>query len=53
MLREYAELDKRIVLAGQGNKFEIWDESRWNTARSGWTQQDPDDLSDELEAISL
>jgi MraZ protein len=28
-LREFAFLDKRIVLVGQGAKFEIWDEQRW------------------------
>jgi MraZ protein len=28
-LREFAYLDKRIVLVGQGGKFEIWDEQRW------------------------
>ena len=29
-LREFAGLDKRVVMIGQGNKFEIWDESCWN-----------------------
>lgn len=29
MLREYARLDKKIVLIGQGKKFEIWDEQVW------------------------
>ena len=28
-LRQYAALDKRVVLVGQGNKFELWDEARW------------------------
>jgi MraZ protein len=28
-LREFAFLDKRIALVGQGGKFEIWDEQRW------------------------
>ncbi|HRX70470.1 MAG: division/cell wall cluster transcriptional repressor MraZ [Candidatus Competibacteraceae bacterium] len=32
-LREFAHLDKRVVLVGQGNKFEIWDEPAWNTWR--------------------
>ena len=27
-LRQYAALDKRVVLVGQGNKFELWDEAR-------------------------
>lgn len=28
-LRQYATLDKRVVLVGQGNKFELWDETKW------------------------
>ena len=28
-LRQYAELDHRVVLVGQGNKFELWDEAKW------------------------
>ena len=28
-LRAYAKLDKQVVLVGQGNKFELWDEVRW------------------------
>ncbi len=29
MLREFAGLDKSVVLVGQGVKFELWNESRW------------------------
>lgn len=28
-LREFANLEKRVVLLGQGNKFEIWNEAAW------------------------
>ncbi len=28
-LRQYASLEHRVVLVGQGNKFELWDEGRW------------------------
>jgi len=28
-LRNYAKLDKKVVLIGQGNKFELWDEQLW------------------------
>ena len=28
-LREYAHLEKRVVLVGQGNKLELWAESLW------------------------
>ncbi len=29
-LREFAGLDENVVLIGQGNRIEIWSESRWN-----------------------
>ena len=32
-LRQFASLDKRVVLVGQGKKFELWDE------RAGWSRQ--------------
>jgi MraZ protein len=28
-LRQFATLDRRVVLVGQGNKFELWDEAKW------------------------
>ncbi len=35
-LRSYAELDKKLVLVGQGNKVEIWSETRWNERMEEW-----------------
>lgn len=32
-LREFANLEKQVVLVGQGNKFEIWNEQAWNAWR--------------------
>lgn len=29
-LRDFAGLDKRVMLIGQVNKFELWDEQTWN-----------------------
>jgi MraZ protein len=29
-LREYANIDKKIIMSGQGNNFEIWDEHTWH-----------------------
>ena len=31
-LRQYAELDHHVVLVGQGSKFELWDETKWQEA---------------------
>ena len=56
MLREYAQLDKKIVLIGQGKKFEIWDEQSWNENQSTWLTDMNDDDSEmpsSLENLSL
>jgi MraZ protein len=29
-LREYAKMDKKIILSGVGKNFEIWDETAWH-----------------------
>jgi len=54
-LREFAGLDKQAILIGQGNKFELWDEDRWNVKRDQWLQADDEsvDLPAELESLSL
>ncbi len=51
-LRQYASLEHRVVLVGQGNKFELWDEARWQdeTARTV-TFDGP--LPPELDGFSL
>ena len=36
LLREYGELEKKIVLMGQTNKLEIWGEQIWRTRREEW-----------------
>lgn len=36
LLREYAGLEKQIMLVGQGKKFEIWDSELWETRRREW-----------------
>ena len=39
-LREYAELQKRAVLVGQGKKFELWDEAHWEERREKWLKEE-------------
>lgn len=38
-LREYAELEKAVMLVGQGKKFEIWDEAHWLHSRTLWLEE--------------
>lgn len=35
-LREFAGLEKQMVLVGLGQKFELWDEKRWNDNQAVW-----------------
>ncbi|SIT66831.1 MraZ protein [Ectothiorhodosinus mongolicus] len=42
-LREYAGLEKRAVLVGQGNKFELWDEEKWAQSRDVWFREEDED----------
>ena len=52
-LREFASLEKRVVLAGLGNKFEIWNEEAWEKKCTEWVSDDGDDLPDSLETLTL
>lgn len=56
LLREYGELEKKIVLMGQTNKLEIWNEQIWRTRREEWLKATREsafsDLSD-LDGLSV
>ena len=52
-LRNFAALDKRVMLVGQGSKFEIWDEARWQAQHEKMTGFTDGDLPPELEGFTL
>ena len=54
-LREFAGLARAGMLIGQGNKLELWDETRWNEQRDYWlkSEQATTDLATELDSLSL
>jgi len=52
-LREFANFEKRVVLIGQGHKFELWDAQRWEAERQSWLTEDDEELPIELESISF
>jgi MraZ protein len=39
-LRQYASLDKQVVLIGQGKKFELWDATVWSARRDEWLAEE-------------
>ena len=41
-LREYAQLGKKVVLIGQGKKFELWDEVVWSQRMESWLNEPAD-----------
>ena len=52
-LRNYAVLDKRVMLVGQGNKFELWDEGKWQAQQNASLSFMSGELPAELEGFSL
>ncbi|MEO5701805.1 MAG: division/cell wall cluster transcriptional repressor MraZ [Casimicrobiaceae bacterium] len=52
-LRQYASLEHRVVLVGQGNKFELWDETRWLEATARAIAFPAGSLPSELDGFSL
>ncbi|MGA7964630.1 MAG: division/cell wall cluster transcriptional repressor MraZ [Gammaproteobacteria bacterium] len=36
-LREYAELEHKVVMIGQGHRFELWSEARWAEVAEQWS----------------
>ena len=55
-LRQYAGVDKKITLIGQGNKFEIWSSDVWQDSCDAWLQEETaggGELPEELSNISV
>jgi MraZ protein len=48
-LREYAGLDKKVMLVGQGKKLELWSEERWEQ----WLDQEDSDAEMPVEMMNL
>lgn len=52
-LRQYAQLDKAVVLVGQGKKFEIWNQDSWGQLIDRAGGFGAGGLPPELEGFSL
>lgn len=55
-LREYAGLDKKTVLVGQMNKFELWDAEAWQKQTDAMIEEaqgDDFDMDDSLNQVIL
>jgi MraZ protein len=40
LLREYAGLNKHVMLVGQGKKIECWDDAHWQARRNQWLDEE-------------
>ena len=49
-LREFAELDKDVVLVGVGDRVEIWSKEKWDTINA---EVDMDDITAAMEGLGL
>ena len=54
-LREFAGIDRKAVLVGQGDKYEIWGEAQWVAQRDSMLSVELDEsaLPSELESLSF
>jgi MraZ protein len=55
-LRKFANLEKKVALVGQINKFELWDEETWNARQDAWLQKidlNALELPDDFKSISI
>lgn len=54
-LREQAQLTRQVMLVGQLNKFQLWDENKWNELLSADLEdiKHPDHLPEELMNLVL
>ncbi len=53
-LREVAKLERQVMLVGQGNRIELWNEARWTELRGQWLEAEATtDLQTELDQFTL
>ena len=52
-LRKFAGMEKHIVLIGQLNKFEIWNEQAWTDKESEWMTGDDAEGLEDLGSLSF
>ncbi len=54
-LREFANIGKKAVLVGQGDKFEVWDEAQWVAERESMydVELDEANLPEELASLAF
>jgi len=52
VLKEYACLNKSVIVAGLFNRLEIWDEERWNKYKSD-LEKNSDSIAEKLGELGI
>ena len=59
ILRNHAKVGKKLMLVGQGKKFEIWSEESWSNSCKDWleegrlSREQGQEMPDELSSIQV
>ena len=51
-LRDYAGLQKAVIVAGVGKRLEIWDEAKWNVYKEN-LEKNSDQIAEKLSEIGM
>ncbi len=51
-LKEYAQLDRSVTVAGLFNRLEIWDEEKWKTYRTK-AEENTDEIAEQLGKLGI
>ncbi len=51
-LKEYAGLDKNVIIAGIYNRLEIWDEAKWNEYKKS-AEKNTDEIAEQLGKLGV
>jgi len=51
-LKEYASLQKKIVVTGMYNRIEIWDEQKWGTYKT-YIEKEIGDMAEHLKELGI
>lgn len=51
-LKDYASLDRSVVIAGLFNRLEIWDENKWDAYRSK-AEENTDEVAEQLGKLGI
>lgn len=52
VLREFAELEKEVVLVGVASRIEIWSSKRWNECMEAY-DEDMDEVAENMESLGF